>query len=62
MQFVAAVEFSQRTLTVGGKDHSTAGLQFNKTGLVDQQRNMLFFVGSEAAKFKLVNLETSRVQ
>ena len=39
----------QRTLTHGGKDDCTVGLQFNKT-----------FVCSEAADSKLVKLETSR--
>ena len=36
-----------------GKDHPTAGLQFKKTGL-DQEKNMLYFVWSEAVESKLV--------
>ena len=41
-----------------GKDHCTAGLQFNKTGLY-QGRNYVVFVCSEATESKLVKLETS---
>ena len=42
-----------------GKDHSTAGLPFNKTGF-DQKENMLLFECCNAAKSKLVKLETSQ--
>ena len=35
--YILGLGFKQRALTVGGKDHCTAGLPFNKTGF-DQKR------------------------
>ena len=40
-----------------GKDHCTAGLQFDKSGLAKKE-NMLLFVCIEAVQSKLVKLET----
>ena len=54
------VEYSLKQQTVTdrcwGKDHCTAALQFNKTGLETKEENMLFFVCSEAAPYKIVKL------
>ena len=52
------------------REHSPLGVRITvqlvsnltRLDLLTTKENMLFFVGSEAAKFKLVNLETSRVQ
>ena len=41
-----------------GKDHCTAGLQFNKTG-TDHKRTYILFLCSEPVEYKLVKLETS---
>ena len=48
----------QRTFTVMGKNHRTAGLLVNKIRF-DQKQNMWLFVCSEAVESRLAKLETS---
>ena len=47
----------QRKLTIKGKYHCAAGLQFNKTGH-GQQRIQVVFACSEPIESKLLKLET----
>ena len=47
---------------LGGRITVQLVSNLTRLDLLTTKENMLFFVGSEAAKFKLVNLETSRVQ